>query len=136
MNAIPPFAGQAIAFSPDGSRIAVGQGDGSLSVWDANSFASLYALEVFPETNYTDAILAVAFSPDGSLIAASGGPFVDGPPPPDSNVQVTIMDASNGSRLASVQDLGGIPFSLRFNADGSLLMFPTGSGVQFWGVAQ
>ena len=134
--AVPPFTGDALAFSPDGSRLAVGQMDGMLSVWDTASFTMLYVVEVFPNTAFTEALLAVTFSPDGSLIAAAGGPFVDGPPPPDTNNQVAVLNASDGSRLASAENLSGIPFSLRFSADGSLLMFPTGNGVQFWGVAQ
>jgi WD40 repeat protein len=136
IDAIPPFSGNALAFSPDGTRLAVGQADGMLGVWDATSFANIYLVELLPDTGYVDAVVAVTFSADGSMIAASGGPFVDGPPPPDENVQVVVLDASNGARLAGAQHLNGIPFSVRFSADSSLLILPTGNGVQFWGVAQ
>jgi len=57
----------AVAFSPDGSRIATGCGDdpgqGSASVFDAATGAPLARLD------HESAIIAVAFSPDGSRVA-------------------------------------------------------------------
>ena len=60
---------QGIAFSPDGSRLAVAT---SMGVW-------LYDAETFDEiallTGHKEAVTAVAFSPDGTKIASGS---VDG----------------------------------------------------------
>jgi DNA-binding SARP family transcriptional activator/WD40 repeat protein len=75
-----PFHPGSVAFSPDGSLVAVGGGgDGRVSVYDAATGA--HRLDVEPVPRPSDAFLlvstvAVAFSPDGSLIiGAEAGPI-------------------------------------------------------------
>ena len=57
----------AVAFSADGSLIAVGTGTASVMIWNVSDGSLSQTL-----TGASYAIRAVAFSPDGNLIAASG----------------------------------------------------------------
>jgi WD40 repeat protein len=54
----------AIAFSPDGRRLATGSNNGSVQIWDTTS-----RRPIVTETEHTDEVLAVAFSPDGRTLA-------------------------------------------------------------------
>ncbi|WP_253182189.1 WD40 repeat domain-containing protein, partial [Candidatus Marithrix sp. Canyon 246] len=53
----------AVAYSPDGSRIVSGSSDETLKIWDANSGKLLSSLEA-----HTEGVSGVAFSPSGHLI--------------------------------------------------------------------
>jgi len=59
-------AANAVAFSPDGSLLAVAVDDGSIQLWNAADGRSLGAI-----TGHSGAVNAVSFSPDGSLLASS-----------------------------------------------------------------
>lgn len=50
----------AVAFSPDGQKLALASKDGTVRLWDVTTGAVLQILE-----GYTSTIRAVAFSPDG-----------------------------------------------------------------------
>jgi len=64
----PNHAVAGVTFSPDGSRIATSESDGTLSLWDASSFRRLLVLA-------GDADGKLVFSPDGKRLAyvARGG---------------------------------------------------------------
>ena len=62
----------AVAFSADGSRVAVGFNDDQIGVWDASGGEARAVL-----SGHRGQVLAVAFSPDGSYLATGGaGPTV------------------------------------------------------------
>ncbi|CAG7849907.1 SubName: Full=Uncharacterized protein {ECO:0000313/EMBL:CCA70337.1} [Serendipita indica DSM 11827] len=56
----------AVAFSPDGSRIVSGSDDNTIRVWDTDTGQSLGE----PLQGHEDSVVAVAFSPDGSQIVS------------------------------------------------------------------
>ena len=58
----------AVAFSPDGTRVATASDDGSARVLDAAT-----GEPAGPARPHTAAVRAVAFSPDGTRVATASG---------------------------------------------------------------
>src|SRR5258708_35781542 len=56
----------AIAFSPDGKRLATASEDRTSEVWDATTGHELFAL-----TGHTGPGMGIAFSPDGTRLATA-----------------------------------------------------------------
>lgn len=57
----------AIAWRPDGARIAVGHADGSVSIWDADTRTEL----LIGRGKSQEAVDSMSWSPDGQLLAAA-----------------------------------------------------------------
>ena len=94
----------AVAFSPDGTRVATGSGDGSARVFDAATGA-----EVCRRT--TTARVAVAFSPDGTRVATGSGDSVR----PRQRAGVRRATGAELCRL----DHDGEVYAVAFSPDGT-----------------
>lgn len=77
----------AIAWSPDGSTLAVTSSDVAVRLWDPAAATVRRAITRMPEAD------ALAWSPDGAHLAIAGMPQVD------------ILDAATGSTVATASDV-------------------------------
>ncbi|MBO3747215.1 PD40 domain-containing protein [Streptosporangiaceae bacterium NEAU-GS5] len=94
---------RAIAFSPDGSRLATTADDGTALLWDAATGRLVATLRGHSRT-----VWAAAFSPDGSRLATVG---FDG--------DTRLWDGRTGRAVATLEGHNGLVVA--FNRDGSLL---------------
>ena len=109
----------SVAFSPDGTKLASGDMDGMVKVWDVSTGRNIRIVRG-PGGLYK----SVAFSPDGTKLASSisGG---DG--------TVEIREAATGKNINTIAGhLAGVQ-SIVFSPDGTKLAAGlSGSGVKLW----
>jgi WD40 repeat protein len=119
--------GLALAFTPDGSKVAMIGRDGFLRLWSAEAAAGEEA-DLWKARVQRGQKGTIAVSPDGKLVAAS------------SSGMVKIVDAATGSEVFTVGNLFefGLFQQIAFSPDGRLLITASegmSGGVQLWEVA-
>jgi WD40 repeat protein/tRNA A-37 threonylcarbamoyl transferase component Bud32 len=95
----------AVAFSPDGARVASAGADGAVRVWDRRTLREALTLR-----GHADQVTALAFSPDGKSLASGSA---DG--------EVRLWHAAGGQRLAAFQAHAGRVTGLAFDPAGRRL---------------
>ncbi len=115
----------AVAFSPDGSRLAAGGGDG-IRVWEVSGPGSGETLPPLVEIRNVGIISDLGFSPDGVCLAAVG-----------RDKMVRMWKVEDWKLVAESSGHGDWIRTLSFRADGKLLA-TAGSDqtVRFWSVGQ
>jgi len=115
--------GELTAYSPDGTRLAVSNGDQPIRLYDAQTFTLeaefalpklAHPVDVFPTPGPPSAL---AFSPDGTRLAAA---FSDSAPKAE-NFGAAVYDTGSGQLMF---ELGGVPDfvqGLAYSPDGQTL---------------
>jgi WD40 repeat protein/transcriptional regulator with XRE-family HTH domain len=108
---------EEIAFAPDGSRVAAGDGGGRVALWDgelrhqAGILRNVFPGPVDPSIGSAETITALAFSPDGSTLAVGG----------DAGT-VQLWDIATQQPLGpSLPGPGGSIDTLAFSPDSAML---------------
>jgi WD40 repeat protein len=96
----------AVAFSPDGRRLASASRDKTIRIWDVRTGDLLQTLE-----GHTDSVSAVKFLSDGRRVVSASHTR--------NERMVRIWDASNGRLLRTLDQIGAA--TLEFTADGKTL---------------
>src|SRR5574341_915918 len=104
IETVAPMNG--LAFSPDGSRLAAGSSDSTLSIWDVATGENLNTL-----SGHSAEVWGVDWSPDGRQIASGGQ---DG--------QAIIWDARSGEQQQVLKGRAFAVFGVEWSADGSRLL--------------
>jgi hypothetical protein len=95
----------AVAFSPDGVRLATASVDGTARIWDARTGVAMAVLE-----GHAMRVNALAFSPDGMRLATAGDDHT-----------ARLWDGRAGTLLATLRAHSGRVGSVTFSPDGRRL---------------
>jgi eukaryotic-like serine/threonine-protein kinase len=111
------------AWSPDGSRLAVGyrpaRGVGMLKVYDPATGAELFAVEDPAGTAANRGVTAPVYSPDGRRIAGHLTTIARGL---NTAPEVRVWDAATGKELLTLKSTGTESSALAFTRDGYQLI--------------
>ncbi|WP_406695868.1 WD40 repeat domain-containing protein [Singulisphaera sp. Ch08] len=127
----------AVAFSPDGKLLLSGGGDGVAKVWEVASGrvrATLRFPSLLKQLGENDAISvdSVAFSPDGRTFITSAG-VSQTSQKPEGVGEVTIWNATNDQRVATLQGFAGMARQVVFSPAGKCLATTSNDGtIRFW----
>jgi WD40 repeat protein len=107
----------AVAWSPDGKRIASGSGDHTVQVWDARDGSHVYIYR-----GHSSDVSTLAWSPDGKYIASAGL---------DNTVQV--WEAATGKLVYTYRGHGDVVYDVAWSPDGTRIASASNDGtVQVW----
>jgi len=86
--------GDALTFSPDGSKLVFGYWEGTLHIWDASEREEVRTLK-----GHTDYITSLAFSPDGRLLGSASSSHGKPWPARREDRSIRLWDFEAGKKL-------------------------------------
>ena len=95
----------SLAFSPDDSKLATGNYDGTITLWSTSTCSGIAVLH-----GHTDRVNSVAFSPDGSKLASGS-----------KDRTINLWSMANGSEIATYKGHSDSVNSVSFSPDGKIL---------------
>jgi WD40 repeat protein len=95
----------ALAFSPDGKRLATGSTEGEVKIWDMATRRELARIDPLQRH-----LFRLCFSPDGKFLAGSG-----------ASSRVWLWDAATGKQLLELGGHGSASLAIEFSPDGKVL---------------
>ena len=104
----------AVAFSPDGARVATANANGELGIWDAKTFQDLVPNERLVHDSY---LVAVAWSKDGTRLATG-----------DGNGVITIWNSKTYKSLRKLEGHSDVVSWLDWSPDSKTLASSSRSG--------
>jgi WD40 repeat protein len=112
----------ALAFSPDGSALALGRMDGSVALWDVETLSLLRGPL---ETGSASGVNAVAFSPDGGLLVIGHD---------DDSVNMCRTAGNDPVENFAKIDVYDQVVGLSFHPDGEMLLVTGHERLYLWNV--
>jgi WD40 repeat protein len=109
----------ALAYSPNGTRLASAGSDGTAKIWNLDDLKA----EPLVLAEHKGAVYSVAFSPDGKKLATAGW---DG--------TVRVWDAAKGTQIRTFRPQEGDVWSVSFGNNGNWLAFTVQDTVRVWEV--
>jgi len=97
---------QAVAYSPDGARLATASRDHTVKIWDVGN-----GHELLTYAGHADAVRCLAFSTDGKWLASAG-----------EEKGIKIWDPMTGKDLINIKGDGEVTTSMVFSRDGNYLI--------------
>jgi WD40 repeat protein len=123
----PAFADRvnALAFRPDGQRLAVGGGEptrgGDLSVWEPSTGRLVFAVPAL----HSDSILSLTYSPDGTALLSGGADRFG-----------RVLDAASARQIRALEGHTGHVLGVAWSPEGSTLATAGADMVvKFWDAA-
>ncbi|MBA4150222.1 MAG: VCBS repeat-containing protein [Verrucomicrobia bacterium] len=106
-----PRMGRCVAFSPDGTLLAIGAGSGQLYIYRTSDWTQVFSL-----AGHTDDLYSISVSPDGTMLATGA-----------YDRTARVWSLANGALLQTFNGDGHV-YGVAFTPDSKELAFSDGQG--------